>query len=58
MLSRIDLVAYLVLAVTLVAMVLLLSDRGVFAWALAGACFVGVLAGDLTLRAIRRRSRG
>lgn len=55
--SRIDLVAYLVLAVTLVAMVLLLSDRGVFAWALAGACFVGVLAGDLTLRAIRRRSR-
>jgi len=57
-LSRIDLVAYLVLAGALVALVLLLTDRSTFAWALAGAGFVGVLAGDLALRAIRRRPRG
>lgn len=57
MLSRIDVVAYLVLALALVAMVLFLSDRSAFAWTLAGACLIGVLAGDLALRAIRRRSR-
>ncbi|MFO6459475.1 hypothetical protein [Aeromicrobium sp. LTX1] len=57
MLSRIDVLAYLVLAVALVALVLLLTDRSAFAWALAGGGFVGVLAGDLALRAIRRRSR-
>ena len=56
MLSRFELLAHVVVAVALAGLVLVFTDRSAFAWILAGAGFVGVVAGDLGLRAIRSRS--
>lgn len=54
--ARRAVVGYLIVLVALLAVVLLLTDRGGFAWALAGAVFVGVVGGDVAVRAIRTRS--
>ncbi|MBC9226273.1 hypothetical protein GL325_08075 [Aeromicrobium sp. 636] len=57
MLSRIEILSHAVVLAVLVAFVLIFTDRSIFAWTLAGACFVGVLAGDLLIRAVRARTR-
>jgi len=55
-LSRIEIMSHAVVLAVLVAFVLIFTDRSTFAWTLAGACFVGVLAGDLMIRAFRART--
>ena len=50
MLSRETIVAHGVVLAALVAFVLLLTDRGPFAWTLAGAVLAAVVIGDIVHR--------
>lgn len=46
-------VGYIVVLVVLAALVSIFTDRSTFAWSLAGAVFIGVVVGDVAVRAIR-----